>query len=154
MKNKLFIFYLAAFVVMFNFCKKDDSNSGNETKTSANFNTESHNMGQNCMNCHTQGGSGEGWFNLAGTVYNESFTNTEPNKTINLYTEPNGKGDLKYSIQVDGNGNFYSAQSINFGSGLYPAVVGNTVTKYMSSSITSGKCNSCHGVSNDKIWTK
>jgi len=30
---------------------------------------------------------------------------------------------------------------------------GGTV-KYMGSKITSGQCNSCHGVSTDKIWAE
>ena len=130
-------------------CEKE----GNETNISATNGNKSHNMGQNCMNCHKSGGEGEGWFNAAGTVYNAAFTATKPNGTIKLYTGPDGTGTLKYTIQVDAKGNFYTTESISFGSGLYPSVTGTTGdVQYMSTAITTGACNSCHNVSTDKIW--
>lgn len=152
MKKSIIVLFLALFVLIIHSCEKEGGQ--NETKISRNNDTKSHNMGQNCMLCHKSGGKGEGWFNVAGTVYNETFSNTYPNKLIQLYTEPNGAGQLKYTIEVDAKGNFYTTESINFGSGLYPAAVGNTTTKFMGSSITQGQCNSCHGNTNEKIWTK
>lgn len=137
-------------IVIFQSCEKVN----NETKISANNRSESHNMGQNCMNCHKSGGKGEGWFQLAGTVYDTNFINTQPNTTVKLYTAPNGQGTLKHSIQVDALGNFYTTETIDFSAGLYPTVIGKTITKHMSSKVLSGQCNSCHGVTTDKIWTK
>ena len=106
------------------------------------------------MNCHVQGGDGEGWFVLAGTVYDSLKTSTLPNSTVKLYSGPNGTGNLVATIEVDGLGNFYTTNSINFGSGLYTSATGNTTTKHMNTAITTGNCNSCHGGSVDRIWTK
>ncbi len=131
-------------------CKKE----GDEFKVSTYNDTESHNAGQDCMSCHKQDGSGEGWFNIASTVYDSLQLNTYPNNTIRLYTHANGTGTLKYTIQVDGKGNFYSTEDIDFGTGLYPSVESVNGTKYMSSSINSGNCTSCHGTTTGKIWAK
>jgi hypothetical protein len=114
----------------------------------------SHNSGQNCMNCHKSGGIGDGIFTVAGTVYNSQKTSVLSGATVKLFTEANGKGTEKYNFQTDGKGNFYTTQSISFGTGLYPAVQGSQSVKYMSSAITSGQCNSCHGVSTDRIWAE
>lgn len=128
-------------------CNKNKS----ETKISS-TSESSHNMGQNCMSCHVKGGKGEGWFQVAGTVYGTSGNATNPNSTIHLYSAPNGGGTLKYTLLVDKSGNFYTTETIDFGSGLYPSVAGKTATAHMSSSTSSGQCNSCHGVSTSKIW--
>lgn len=152
MKKGIFITTLIALAfTVISSCEKENKN---ETKISSYNDLESHNMGQNCMSCHKQGGAGEGWFTAAGTVYDSLKLNTYPNATVKLYTEPNGNGSLKQTIQVDGKGNFYTTNNIDFGSGLFPVVEGNTTTKYMNSSISMGQCNSCHGVTREKIWIK
>ena len=135
-------------ILVLSSCEKE-----NETKISSYGNSESHNMGQDCMNCHKNGGDGEGWFNIAGTVYEKQFNSSYPNATVHLYTGPGGTGTLNYTIQVDAKGNFYTTESIDFGAGLYPAVEGETSTEYMITPVTNGKCNSCHGITEDKIWT-
>lgn len=131
-------------------CNKNE----NERNVSSNGANKSHNMGQNCMNCHKSGGPGEGIFNVAGTLYDSLQTSTYPNANIQLYTGPNGTGTLKYTIQADAKGNFFTTDAIDFGSGLYPAAVGSLGTHYMGSAITMGQCSSCHGVSTGKIWAK
>jgi len=131
-----------------------ESEGGDEVSISQYNGDESHNKGQNCMNCHKSGGEGEGWFNAAGTVYNAAFTASNPNTTVKLYTGPNGSGSLVKIIEVDGQGNFFTTENIDFGQGLYAAVQGATTTKYMGTTAASGQCNSCHGVSTDKIWTE
>lgn len=132
-------------------CEKE----GNETNISSHNLTESHNMGRNCMECHKKKGGGEGWFTVAGTVYDSLKTTTISNATIKLYTAPNATGTLKYTIDGDANGNFYTTDAIDFSTPLYPAVTGLETTKYMSMAITQGKCNSCHGdPSGNKIWTR
>jgi cytochrome c553 len=131
-----------------------ESEGGDQVKISQYNGDESHNKGQNCMNCHKSGGEGEGWFNAAGTVYNAAFTASNPNTTVKLYTGPNGTGSLVKIIEVDGQGNFFTTEDIDFGQGLFPAVQGATTTKYMGTTAASGQCNSCHGVSTDKIWTE
>ncbi|MFN8321670.1 MAG: hypothetical protein U0T74_03330 [Chitinophagales bacterium] len=142
-----FAFLLFAFI---SSCDKDGKSVSNISSYNS---TRSHNMGQNCMNCHKQGGEGEGWFTAAGTVYKPNLSTTNPNNTIYLYTGPNGTGTLKATIEGDAKGNFHTTESIDFGSGLYPCVKNSANDiQYMSSSITQGACNSCHGVSEDKIW--
>lgn len=128
-------------------------NNGSVKNISANGQNKSHNMGKNCMQCHVKGGEGEGWFVVAGTVYDSLQNNTYPNTTIKLYTGPNGSGTLKYTIEGDQKGNFFSTETMDV-NGLYAAVTGNNGTHYMGSALSTGACNSCHGVSTQRIWTK
>jgi len=155
-KSKITLPVLIIFTLVFfiQSCNDDDEMGKNETKISSYNDDESHNTGQNCMNCHVQGGSGEGWFNVAGTVYDSTKTNVYPNATVQFFTGPEGTGDLKYTIEVDGLGNFYTTEDIDFGDGLYTAVQGNSVTLSMISPLSMGECSSCHGNSVDRIWTK
>lgn len=131
-----------------------ENENENETKISTYNSSESHNAGQNCMNCHTSGGEGEGRFVVAGTVYDSQKTNTYPNATVRFYSGPDGTGDLVATLQVDNLGNFYSTEAINFGSGLFVSVQGETQTRYMPTSLTTGACNSCHGNNVGRIWTE
>lgn len=142
---------IAAFIFIGQSCTKEKVS---EKKISAHNGKESHNMGTNCMNCHKSGGDGEGWFNIGGTVYDSTKTIALANANVKLFTGPNGTGDLKHTIQVDGLGNFYSTESIDFTSGLFPAVEGPTGTQYMPTATNIGQCYSCHSVTTDKIWTK
>ena len=158
MKAK-FIFILAAFlgILFIVSCEKDNGNGGDgggETKISSPNSSSSHNMGRNCMTCHVSGGQGDGWFNAAGTVWDSTGNQTNPNATVKLFTKPNGEGTLRATLYADAKGNFYTTAAIDFTGGLYPAVTGATTTKYMSTSITMGACNSCHGVSQAKMWVK
>lgn len=138
-------------IIIVQSCERDE----NETKISKHEASNSHNMGQNCMNCHKQNGSGESWFKIAGTVYDSLKINTFANATVKLYTGPNATGTLKYTIQVDARGNFFSTENIDFGNGLYTCVEGNEMINHMGSTVTSGNCNTCHnGTSTEKIWTK
>lgn len=149
-KEKVFILIgLVAVVFFIGSCNKGGKN---EHKVSSYNDNESHNAGEDCMSCHKQGGEGEGWFNSAGTVYNELQTMVYPNCTIKFYTGANGTGTLKYTIEVDGKGNYYTTDEIDFGSGLYPVVTSTNGTKYMSTSISSGNCVSCHGGTSNRVW--
>lgn len=125
--------------------------NGNVTNISSTGGNKSHNMGENCMNCHKSGGKGEGWFNIAGTAYKTDASSTYANVTVKLYTGPNATGTLKYTINGDAKGNFYTTEAIDFGSGLYPVVSGTGNASFMSSAITSGACNNCHGNSTGRI---
>ena len=153
MKKTTILYILFLGVLSFIACSKEDE-GGNATKVSSYGSQQSHNMGRNCMDCHASGSSGEGWFNVAGTVYDSLLTSTLPNGTIYFYTDANATGTLKYTIQVDAKGNFYTTNNIDFSTALYPVVKGKSSNQMMSSGITTGQCNSCHGVSTDKIWTK
>ena len=152
-KSILTLFLFGGLLIGLNSCEKDE-NEANETKTSTHNATESHNNGQNCMTCHVSGGGGEGWFIVAGSVYGKQQANTYPNATIKLYTKSNGSGTLKASIEVDGLGNFYTTEDIDFGAGLYPVVVGtNGAANFMQSAIATGQCSSCHGITTGNIWS-
>lgn len=143
-------FVLTASLISFNSC---ENRNCKEDNISASGGHESHNMGQNCMHCHKSGGEGEGCFNVAGTAYDANEINTLSSGKIDFYTDTMGSGNLKYSVYIDGKGNFYTTADMNI-DGLYPVITGPTGSKsYMSTSISTGQCNSCHGVSTSKIWS-
>jgi cytochrome c553 len=157
MKSKVLYLMFLTMITPFLFsCENEDNDNEGENSQGEMFSsyneTESHNAGNNCMNCHKSGGSGEGIFTVGGTVYKTNSTTVYPNTTVKLYTGPNGSGTLVKTIEVDGKGNFYTSGTINFGSGLYPVVTGTTgsITN-MTESIKTGACNSCHGVTTGKI---
>jgi len=127
----------------------------NETKVSTYAQDESHLNGQNCMECHVKGGDGEGRFTVAGSVYDSLKINAYPKALIELYSEANAGGSLVGSIEVDSKGNFYTTKDIDFGSGLFPTVIGTSGNqKHMSFKVTEGSCNTCHGVSTSKLWAE
>lgn len=135
-------------------CEKEVANE-NRIMISVFNDDESHKTGKDCMNCHFQEGNGEGSFNTAGSVYDISKSNPYPNATVRLYANPDGEGNPVASIQVDKKGNFYTTESIDYSGVLYTIVTGSGgKTKIMNSGITSGACNSCHGVSTDRIWVE
>jgi hypothetical protein len=106
------------------------------------------------MNCHRNGGDGEGWFTLAGSIFDTSLVNPYPNASIKLYTGPNGSGSEVKLIEVDGLGNFYTTESIDFGNGLYTSIINtNGMETFMNTVVNSGECNSCHGNTVGRIFT-
>jgi hypothetical protein len=154
--NKLNILLLAIFsasivLLPLNSCEKEDEEGCGETNISYSGESESHNKGQNCMNCHRDGGGGEGCFNAAGTVYDTTMLNSVGSGKVEFFTLPDGQGELKHTIQIDAKGNFFTTENVVF-EGLYPVVTGPSgVKNYMGTPLTSGACNSCHGVSTDRI---
>lgn len=138
---------IALSILSFQSC----SHINRATNISSYGDTESHNAGRNCMECHKNGGRGKGAFTVAGTVYQENSNNIYPNATVKLFTGEEGTGELKATIEVDGLGNFYTTEHIDFSVPLYPTVVGNSDSEHMPLAITVGQCNSCHGVTEDRI---
>lgn len=131
-------------------CKKNSK--CNEENISSSGSDESHNFGQNCLQCHKSGGEGEGCFTLAGSVSNSSLTSPLTSGTVRFYSAPNGGGTLMHSVDIDAKGNFHTTDAFEI-SGLYPAITGsNGITHYMSSSLSTGACNSCHGSSTTKLF--
>ncbi len=118
----------------------------------------SHNKGLNCVSCHNPTGPASKFpWKIAGTIYTSAAgTSAAVNLVVKFYTGPNGTGTLKYILNGDKSGNLYTTGPVDFTVGLYPAVVGATSTKYMSSSIstTPTSCNSCHsgGAGTARIW--
>ena len=143
------LFSAALLVSLIAACRKTDSEH-----LSKNGETKSHNMGRNCMDCHYRGGPGEVRFHIAGTVYDSTLLTPLPNGKVEFYDALSG-GKLVLTLDVDGNGNYYTANSVNFGSGLYPRVVSpNGNTRSMGSATSSGECASCHGNTQPKIWVE
>ncbi len=106
----------------------------------------SHNAGKNCQSCHK--------FTVAGSVYKKDLLSVYPGAIVKLTTQAGGAGSVVATFSSDKSGNLYTSSGISFGSGLYVGITGATGTKYMTSPITSGACNSCHGSSAAKAWTE
>ena len=144
----LFLTFISGFSLLVS-CKK--MFACHEENISSTGSSKSHNKGQNCMQCHTASGEGEGCFNVAGTLYKADLQNAQNGGTVELYTAPNGQGTLKYTIAIDNKGNFYSTAKIDY-AGLYPKVTSPSgASIYMNSALSSGACNSCHGPSTSKL---
>lgn len=144
----LFIAFLSGLFLLVS-CKK--MFACHEENISSAGSSKSHNKGQNCMQCHTASGEGEGCFNVAGTLYKSDLQSAQNGGTVELYTEPNGGGTLKFTIAIDAKGNFYSTANISY-TGLYPKVTSPSgASIYMNSPLSSGACNSCHGPSTSKL---
>jgi hypothetical protein len=154
MKTRILSILTAAFMALpaIQSCEKEENE--NETKISSYGSNESHHAGDNCMSCHISGGSGEGWFTIAGTVYDDTKSATYPNATVRLYSGPDGTGNLEATVEADQKGNFYTTESIDFGVGLYVLVEGDELTNYMNSIVNSGECNSCHQTTANRIWVR
>lgn len=133
-------------------CKKNGK--CNEDNISESGGDDSHNFGVNCMTCHKSGGEGEGCFTVAGSVSDSLLSTNLTSGIVRLYTQPNGTGTLKHTIQIDSKGNFHTTESVSI-DGLYAAITGPSgQTQYMPGSLSSGECNSCHGSSASKLWAK
>jgi hypothetical protein len=132
--------------------ENDDDDDDFELMSSTHSSMESHNAGQNCMNCHNSGGNGEGIFEIAGTVYEEGTSDVFPNVNIEFYSELNGGGNLLKTLEVDGRGNFYTTDIFDFNSGIYPLVTDGINQNHMTQIANSGSCNSCHGNSVSNIF--
>ncbi len=148
MKKLVLSIILAFTLAIISSCSNNDV-----ANISQNNISESHNMGRNCMQCHTSGGNGKGIFKAAGTIYNTALTSTNPNGKVLLYTQPDSTGKLVATLYVDAKGNFYTTDAISFVGGLYPVIVSTSGNKkYMPDPAFSGECNSCHNVSNKKLF--
>ncbi|MBP1673184.1 MAG: hypothetical protein H6Q25_999 [Bacteroidetes bacterium] len=148
--KKIYLIISGILILCINSCTSE-----NDLKNISDYlSTRSHNMGMNCMNCHNENGAGNGWFEIAGTIYDSLLVNTYSGATVKLYTGPNGTGTLVYTIEVDTKGNFHTTEMIDFNGGLHPVVEGNTGNKSMASTLCIGACNSCHGSTTGRIWTR
>jgi hypothetical protein len=131
-------------------CKHGCGRTGGTSSAGEN---DSHNMGLNCLNCHSGTGGGEGCFNVGGTAYKDDLTTPFSGCTIEFYTEPESKGELVASIVSDKKGNFYTGHDISWGKGLYPSIVSPTGKREnMLEPVSTGGCNKCHGSTTDRIY--
>jgi hypothetical protein len=70
-----------------------------------------------------------------------------PVGNVELRTAPNGQGELVHSLDIDGNGNFFTTEELPFPeSALFPFVKGPGAagTGFMPFPTISGTCNVCH----------
>jgi hypothetical protein len=123
----LFTFFTLSSMFVFQSCEKEDEGC-DEDNISIAGDDESHNAGQNCMQCHYDGGEGEGCFVVAGTLYDSLQQNTKMSGSIEFYTEPNGQGQLIKTVAIDTKGNFFTTDLFNL-QGLYPVAVGTNGSK-------------------------
>jgi hypothetical protein len=132
------------FMLIMISCSEDSTDSQGSSDTGS----SSHNTGKNCLGCHS--------FKVAGSVYNSEFSTIYSGAKIKITTTAYGSGTVLANISSDKTGNFYTNNSISFGSGVYVCVTGSGGTvKYMTSTITSGDCNSCHnGTTTSTIWAE
>lgn len=150
----LILVSILLFLVVYSCETTNSGGTGNNLLVSSYNASKSHKTGENCMNCHISNGGGDGIFSVAGTVYNENLSSPLPNSTVRLYSTPDGDSDPLHVIEVDAKGNFYTTENIDFGDGLYASVQGPKSMIFMESAITNGSCNSCHGISTERIWSK
>lgn len=155
MKLKKYIIFLSLlFTIFFAACSHYDDLQKN-TKQSAANEDESHKTGEDCMSCHNNSSneaSSEGWWNVAGSVFNNG--SPANNVTVELWSEPNGGGFKISTLTSDKKGNFYTNKIINFNGGCYPVVISGSKRKNMISKFMGGmSCSnsSCHGGIIDKI---
>ncbi|MFC1619862.1 hypothetical protein ACFL45_07945 [Candidatus Neomarinimicrobiota bacterium] len=134
------------FFLLWNGCEDDPNDNKRASVISSYGDTDSHHSGENCMSCHDGGGSGTGWFKVAGTIYQSDGITPYPNTTVSLYADAASGGDLEMTVEVDGNGNFYTTESVSWGIGLVATATSDSDTRTMSSRVTDGACNLCHGV--------
>ena len=137
-----------------------------DQRASAHGTTYSHTDGRrgaDCLGCHNIGGDNPYQYSVAGTVYEIDLQNYYPDATVSLYSGPNGTGDLIVTVEVDGNGNFYTTEPIDLGNGqgngVYPSVTGRDATsptQYMNDPSNDGSCSSssCHGVNRPPIYAQ
>jgi cytochrome c553 len=150
---------LMVLVVVFTFqCSHYDELQKNGRESSASGG--SHNVGQDCMSCHNQHGNEAitegGWWNIAGSVFSDDGDAPFSNAKIELWSKPDREGTLYYTLEVDQNGNFYTEKIVKYNGSCFPVVVNLETGDYesMSSAYRSGGCNSCHGVSTDRIYVE
>jgi hypothetical protein len=147
----LFIsFAVISSVLLFSNCEKEGECG--EVNIGQAGGSKSHNFGMNCMSCHKSGGEGKGCFSAAGSVSNASFTAHVTGGTVKFYTQENGAGQLMYTLPIDAKGNFYTTESMNI-TGLFPVITSTAgATAFMSSGLSTGQCNSCHGSSTSGLY--
>ena len=123
----------------------------------------SHNVGKDCLTCHSIEGAGRGIYTVAGSVYKPDGETPYPNIKVNFYPGKNRLENPVAVLEVDGNGNFYTTKEImpgGKGDGevglLYPSVVTDhgEYSMPVAFSISMGGCNSCHGVDVARIFAE
>ncbi len=134
------VFVIVCIGLLISACEKFRAPK-NTTVISTHDSDESHEKGNNCMSCHYSAGYGDGFFTVAGSIYGNTS-----NADLELYESPNG--DPILTVAIDQLGNAYTTEAIDFGDGLYVAVVdAGGDREWMEDKLFNGQCNLCHGTS-------
>ena len=144
--------YLATLISSFFFFSCERSGSGKCTETNISTATRSsHNAGENCAKCHTQGEEGRGCFTVCGTAYKNDRSTPMADAVLLLLTRDSSYNitGVKREIKGDKSGNFYTTESTDF-VGTYPAIISkNGDTTFMGGKLEgTASCNSCHSTKN------
>lgn len=110
---------------------------------SRNGDTRSHNIGQNCMECHQSRGPGPGRFTAAGTLYDADGA-PHVDGAVELR---NGEGKVVLRIAADSSGNFYTTEPLPLpDTPLFPTAYSsdNERSRSMPFPTRSAACNVCH----------
>ena len=97
------------------------------------------NAGQACVSCHS---SQSPTFKLGGTLYSAATGGSAVSGATVTITDANGKVT---TLVTGSSGNFYTAATIAYPAKVSVSKCPNTVA--MSSTISTGDCNSCHNSS-------
>jgi hypothetical protein len=98
------------------------------------------NAGQACLNCHGSRQSPN--ITLGGTLYGSATGGSGVSGATVTVVDNSGK---KTTIVTGSSGNFYTTASIAFPATVQISKCPDTAS--MSSTVTSGDCNSCHNSS-------
>lgn len=113
---------------------------------SAHGEANSHNVGENCMQCHQERGPGPGRFSAAGTLHDADGAPLADG-ILELRSAPDGNGELVLRVEADGLGNFYTTDPLPLADmPLFPTVYGpdGVGKNFMPFPTLSGACNVCH----------
>ncbi len=113
---------------------------------SARGGSASHEVGQNCMNCHQPHGPGPGLFTAAGTLH-DADGEPYPDGALELRTAANGGGELVLRVEADGLGNFYTTEKLPLPDmPVFPTVYSadGERSNFMPFPTASAACNVCH----------
>ena len=151
MKTRLPIYLTLLIFLLFGTesCKK-----GSGTASSRYGQHKSHNHGRACLHCHGTGGDNEFWWKAAGSIYKPDLTTYNPNGTVYFYKGTGSTGVLIKTIEVDGNGNIFTSETIPTTDSLYIGLQSASGdVKYMPAPTLDFNCNNCHdGKTNPRIW--
>ena len=147
----ILIFSIIILLFLFQSCQK-----GSGSASSQYGQHKSHNHGKVCFECHGTGGDNEYWWKVAGSIYKSDLSSYNPNGTVYFYKGTGQNGVLIKTIEVDGNGNIFTSETINSTDSLYIGLQNTSgEVKYMPAPTTDFNCNHCHdGVTNPRIWIK
>jgi hypothetical protein len=149
-RRKHLVLVVISLIVIFSQCSHAEQ-LRKHGKESEHGSDESHNFGQNCMSCHNQGGNEAvregGWWTVAGSVANDETDQPLTDGYVELWSQPNRRGTLYYTLEIDAKGNFYSEKIIDFNGKCFPTVVNRATGGFesMEDPYYSGGCNRCHG---------